>query len=153
MLSAVAARAAALVGARRHEADRDGTGISVVPLDQRNIIVVVSRDAQRTFVSARLDAIALRDVVVDTADRLQGGQWAAIVALDPSPGPPRDEHAMSLGRLCMMVSRHTTHLTWCTTTGGGPCSPTSASTIPTGPGPCWAARCYAPVQRPERPPD
>ena len=113
MLSAVAARAAALVGARRHEADRDGTGISVVPLNQRNVVAVVSRNTQRTFIRARLDAMALRDVVVDTADRLQGGQWAAVVALDPLAGATEaTAHAMSLGRLCVMVSRHTTHLTW-----------------------------------------
>jgi len=50
---------------------------------------------------------------VGTADRLQGGQWHAVVALDPFIGyEGLSPHAMSLGRLCVMASRHRTHLTW-----------------------------------------
>src|SRR5690606_23120524 len=50
-----------------------------------------------------------------TADRLQGGQWAAVVSLDPFFGSPvGSSHSASLGRLCVMVSRHIAHLTWVT---------------------------------------
>ena len=50
---------------------------------------------------------------VGTADRLQGGQWPLVVALDPAAAVGSDnEYAMSLGRLGVMISRHTHHLTW-----------------------------------------
>jgi hypothetical protein len=48
-----------------------------------------------------------------TANGLQGGQWHAVVALDPLVGKTSaGEHQLSLGRLCVMASRHMTHLTW-----------------------------------------
>ena len=52
-------------------------------------------------------------VTVGTADSLQGGQWAAVVALDPLTGADgHAPHALSPGRLCVMASRHYAHLTW-----------------------------------------
>lgn len=52
-------------------------------------------------------------VTVGTADRLQGGQWHAVVAVDPlASAATVSDHHLSLGRLCVMASRHMTHLTW-----------------------------------------
>lgn len=52
-------------------------------------------------------------ITVGTADRLQGGQWHAVIALDPlASASTVSEHHLALGRLCVMASRHMTHLTW-----------------------------------------
>ena len=36
----------------------------------------------------------------------------AVVAVDPTLSGAESEHALSSGRLCVMTSRHMTHLTW-----------------------------------------
>jgi len=52
-------------------------------------------------------------VTVGTADRLQGGQWHAVIALDPlASASTVSDHHLALGRLCVMASRHMSHLTW-----------------------------------------
>lgn len=52
-------------------------------------------------------------VTVGTADRLQGGQWHAVLAVDPlASAATVSDHHLALGRLCVMASRHMTHLTW-----------------------------------------
>lgn len=52
-------------------------------------------------------------ITVGTADRLQGGQWHAVIAVDPlASATTVSEHHLALGRLCVMASRHMTHLTW-----------------------------------------
>src|SRR5699024_9100177 len=52
-------------------------------------------------------------VTVGTADRLQGGQWHAVIAVDPlASAATVSDHHLALGRLCVMASRHMTHLTW-----------------------------------------
>lgn len=52
-------------------------------------------------------------ITVGTGDRLQGGQWHAVVAVDPlASAATVSEHNLALGRLCVMASRHMTHLTW-----------------------------------------
>ena len=52
-------------------------------------------------------------ITVGTADRLQGGQWHAVVAVDPlASASTVSDHHLALGRLCVMASRHMTHLTW-----------------------------------------
>lgn len=52
-------------------------------------------------------------ITVGTADRLQGGQWHAVVALDPlAAAATVSEHHLSAGRLCVMASRQMSHLTW-----------------------------------------
>ena len=52
-------------------------------------------------------------IYVGTADRAQGGQWKAVVALDPMIGhTSAGSHQLALGRLCVMLSRHTHALTW-----------------------------------------
>ena len=50
---------------------------------------------------------------VGTADALQGGQWHVVVAVDPLLAAETAEgHNASPGRLCVMLSRHMTHLVW-----------------------------------------
>ena len=52
-------------------------------------------------------------ITVGTADRLQGGQWHAVIAVDPlASAATVSDHHLALGRLCVMASRHMTHLTW-----------------------------------------
>lgn len=52
-------------------------------------------------------------ITVGTADRLQGGQWHAVVSLDPlASASTVSDHHLSPGRLCVMASRHMTHMTW-----------------------------------------
>lgn len=109
MLGLVVQRADALVGLTRHDADQP-TPRQVRAAD---VAVVLSRNTQVCFVRAMLDARGHDRITVGTADRLQGGQWAAVVALDPFAGSDDiTSHNLSLGRLCVMTSRHTTHLTW-----------------------------------------
>jgi len=83
------------------------------PADDSDIAVVVSRNSQVSMISGMLRAAGVAKAVVGTADRLQGGEWPLVVALDPAYGAgEKDSHASSPGRLCVMLSRSDTHLTW-----------------------------------------
>jgi hypothetical protein len=81
-----------------------------------DVAVVVARNSQVAIVSGMLrEAGAPAGLVVGTADKLQGGEWPLVVALDPAAGNlDANDHAISPGRLTVMLSRHTTHLTWVT---------------------------------------
>ncbi len=88
-----------------------------VTLQPADIAVVAARNVQCSMLTGMLEDAGLADVVVGTADRLQGGQWAAVVAADPLIGSNAGSpHTMALGRLAVMLSRHTTHLSWVTRT-------------------------------------
>lgn len=105
MLSAVADRAVDLLS---------GTYVDVSgvrhTLEGRDVAVVVSRNAQRAYVNAKIGELG---ITVGTADSLQGGQWPAVVALDPMIGyDTATPHSMSVGRLCVMLSRQMAHVTW-----------------------------------------
>lgn len=79
----------------------------------QDIAVIVARNTQSSLISASLYQRGIEGVTVGTADRLQGGEWSAVVALDPMFGSGQaSAHSLSLGRLTVMLSRHTTHLTW-----------------------------------------
>lgn len=82
------------------------------PLRQDQIAVVAALNTQVSIVEGMLAGDGLGQVKVGTADKLQGGQWTAVVALDPLAGGTASEHHLSTGRACVMASRHTTHLTW-----------------------------------------
>lgn len=83
------------------------------PLTQRDIAVVVAHNSQSQTISAMLNTLRADGITVGTADKMQGGQWAAVVALDPFVGyTSAGAHQLSTGRLCVMASRHTAHLTW-----------------------------------------
>lgn len=107
MLAEVSRAAGRLVGTELVE---DGTARS---LTQSDVAVVVSHNAQLGVVRAHLAEMGLDRVTVGTADKLQGAQWHAVVALDALAGAQGvDTHSASVGRLCVMASRHRTHLTW-----------------------------------------
>lgn len=77
-----------------------------------DVAVIVSRNSQVAIVSGLLRQAGVEDVTVGTADKLQGGEWPLVVALDAAAGAPADDHSLSTGRLAVMISRHTTHLSW-----------------------------------------
>lgn len=111
-MKAAARRAMDLVGATVVTTDADGTQ-TTERLRPSDVAVVVPHSVQATGIEAMLQAQDYDGIAVGTADRLQGGQWHAVVALDPLLG-----HAsvggfqLDQGRLCVMASRHMTHLTW-----------------------------------------
>lgn len=107
----VAQYAAGLVGVEMVEYDA-GRQVRRI-LDQSDIAVVVAHNAQSQTLAAMLRTLNADEIVVGTADKMQGGQWAAVVALDPFVGyTTAGSHQLSTGRLCVMASRHTAHLTW-----------------------------------------
>lgn len=96
----------------------DGHSIEVEGVDEgeltaKDIAVVVAHNDQATAVSTELAERGHANVTVGTADSLQGGQWHAVVAVDPMIGHVRaSTHQLAPGRLCVMASRHMSHLTW-----------------------------------------
>lgn len=105
-LTVVADRVAELTGSEI--SGPDGTRTTV----DSDIAVVVARNSQVAILTGMLRQRGL-EPTIGTADRLQGGEWPLVVALDPMLGTQGEsEHNVSLGRLCVMVSRHNTHLTW-----------------------------------------
>ncbi|MEJ7648173.1 MAG: AAA family ATPase [Nakamurella sp.] len=108
MLHQVAEQAAGLIGRTVRAADEyDRT------LTATDVAVVLSHNVQANIVRGMLNNMGIEGMTVDTADKLQGGQWEAVVALDPLVGAGAAEgHSASLGRLCVMASRHRSHLTW-----------------------------------------
>jgi hypothetical protein len=82
-------------------------------LDASDVAVVVARSGQESVINAMLrrHGPATEHITVGTADRLQGGQWHAVVALDPLTGTDQvDDFRTGPGRLCVLCSRHLTHL-------------------------------------------
>lgn len=79
-----------------------------------DIAVVVSRNSQVSIITGLLRERGVSSVLVGTADRLQGGEWPIVVALDAMSGSAdrQTDHNQSVGRLCVMASRHNTHLSW-----------------------------------------
>lgn len=117
LLRAVADRAAALIGidlSRQVRAVGGGVTDTLWTAEDTDVAVVVSRNSQVAVVRGLLHAAGADKVTVGTADKLQGGEWPLVVALDPAAGGSEDDHAMSPGRLAVMASRHTHHLTWVT---------------------------------------
>lgn len=77
------------------------------PLTTSDIAIGVVHRDQRAHIRAELDAAGLPDIVVDTANRLQGRQFEVVVAWHPLSGR-RDASSFHLeaGRLCVLASRH-----------------------------------------------
>ncbi|MCL6424383.1 AAA family ATPase [Brachybacterium sp. JHP9] len=108
----LARRAASIVGATLHETQRDGQVI-VRPIQQSDVCIVAARNEIVARVSALLGSAGFGRIVVGTADSLQGGQWHAVIAIDPLSSLKQvSAHALDNGRLCVMTSRHMSHLTW-----------------------------------------
>jgi hypothetical protein len=105
-LATMVRRAASFAGGSLVEGDETR------PLRAEDVALVVSRNSQVSIVTGMSRSLGF-DFIVGTADRLQGGEWPVVIALDPMYGSNGEtEHNASIGRLCVMVSRHTSHLTW-----------------------------------------
>lgn len=113
MLVKISRYAAGLVGTELVEFDDDGSELRH-PLVASDIAIVVAHNAQSSGITAILRTLRAEGITVGTADKMQGGQWHAVVALDPCVGyTTAGSHQLSPGRLCVMASRHMSHLTWC----------------------------------------
>lgn len=84
----------------------------VRPIEHSDIVVCAALRSQVTALRAMLFAGGLGQVGIGTADEIQGGQWAAVVAVDPLAGGQASAHHADMGRLCVMASRHTAHLSF-----------------------------------------
>ncbi|MYR46201.1 AAA domain-containing protein [Streptomyces sp. SID5910] len=92
--------------------DRGGAAVSerspdAAPLTAGRIAVGTAHRDQAAAVRAALADLGVRDVTVDTANRLQGREYDVTVVLHPLSGRP-DATAFHLetGRLCVLASRH-----------------------------------------------
>ncbi|MEV5608478.1 AAA domain-containing protein [Streptomyces sp. NPDC052225] len=105
-----AVRAVALVVRRlldREGVSRSERGPAQAPLTADRICVGTAHRDQAAAVRAALAELGVRDVTVDTANRLQGREYDVTVVLHPLSGRP-DATAFHLetGRLCVLASRH-----------------------------------------------
>lgn len=108
----IAEYAAGLIGVELVETDEDGNQ-SARPLQAADIAIVVAHNAQSSSITAILRSLRIEGIYVGTADKAQGGQWHAVIALDPLVGyTTAGSHQLAPGRLCVMASRHMSHLTW-----------------------------------------
>lgn len=118
-----AAQRAATLAATGHVTNADGRH----PLTDHDVAVGCSHVAEVAGVAARL-AATHPAITVDTANRLQGLEFAATVIIDPLAGVATPiDHDLDLGRLCVMLSRHSGHCTWITT----PTATATLNAIPT----------------------
>ncbi len=105
-LATIVRRAASFAGGQLVESDESRS------LRAEDIALVVSRNSQVSIVTGMSRSLGF-DFTIGTADRLQGGEWPVVIALDPMYGANGEtEHNQSIGRLCVMISRHTSHLSW-----------------------------------------
>lgn len=108
----VAEYAAGLIGVDLVEYDKDNQPFNR-PLVAEDIAIVVAHNAQSSSITAVLRSLNAEGIFVGTADKMQGGQWHSVVAVDPFIGyTSAGSHQLAPGRLCVMASRHMTHLTW-----------------------------------------
>ncbi|MCW5251838.1 MULTISPECIES: AAA domain-containing protein [unclassified Streptomyces] len=92
--------------------ERGGAAVSErgpepVPLTAARVAVGTAHRDQAAAVREALAGLGVRDVTVDTANRLQGREYDVTVVLHPLSGRP-DATAFHLetGRLCVLASRH-----------------------------------------------
>lgn len=108
----VAEYAAGLIGVDLVEYDLDNQPFTR-PLKAEDVAIVVAHNAQSSSITAVLRSLNADGIFVGTADKMQGGQWHSVVAVDPFIGyTSAGSHQLAPGRLCVMASRHMTHLTW-----------------------------------------
>ena len=82
-------------------------------VENQSRAVLVSRAAHERELLAMFGGMGHTDITVGTADKLQGGQWPVVIALDPIAGEETfGGHQTSMGRLVVMTSRHSARLTW-----------------------------------------
>lgn len=112
---AVATVAAIVVRLFQRGVDVHDTGTDPVDsaLEPRDVAIGVVHRNQRAAVRVELERRAadagldLSDVVVDTANRLQGREFHVVVVLHPLSGRAvASEFHLETGRLCVLLSRH-----------------------------------------------
>jgi hypothetical protein len=80
---------------------------ALAALTQDRVAVGVSHNDQKDQLRAALDDRGLCDVVVETANKLQGLEFEVVVVWHPLAGlPEADEFHLDPGRLCVLLTRH-----------------------------------------------
>jgi hypothetical protein len=93
--------------AERKPAYTDEKSAEPAQLPLTQIAVGVSHNDQKDYLRAALDQVGLKDIVVNTANKLQGLQYEVVVAWHPLAGlPDPDGFHLDPGRLCVLLSRH-----------------------------------------------
>jgi hypothetical protein len=78
-----------------------------VALRPRQIACGVAHNDQKDYLRAELDTAGFSEVVVDTANKLQGRQFDLVIAWHPLAGlPDPDGFHLDPGRLCVLLTRH-----------------------------------------------
>jgi hypothetical protein len=73
----------------------------------RRVAVGVAHNDQKDLLRAALDAAGLGEVVVETANKLQGLEYEVVVVWHPLAGlPEADGFHLDPGRLCVLLTRH-----------------------------------------------
>jgi hypothetical protein len=71
------------------------------------VAVGVSHNDQKDLLRAQLDSAGFSDVVVETANKLQGLEFDLVIAWHPLAGiADPDEFHLDPGRLCVLLTRH-----------------------------------------------
>lgn len=77
------------------------------PLDSRRIAVGVSHNDQKDLLRPGLDSAGFPQIVVETANKLQGREFDLVIAWHPLAGlPDPDGFHLDPGRLCVLLTRH-----------------------------------------------
>jgi hypothetical protein len=80
---------------------------SWVDLGAGRIAIGVSHNDQKAAVRVLLDRAGLRDVIVDTANKLQGREFDFVICWHPMAGLDEpDEFHLESGRMCVLCTRH-----------------------------------------------
>ncbi len=84
-----------------------------VTADDIAIVAAYNYQVEEAMLVLRSQFGGKAPIEVLTADRAQGKEWSIVLAIDPAciPGGAA-AHTFSTGRLAVMLSRHSGHLTW-----------------------------------------
>jgi hypothetical protein len=105
------------------------SGAATEPLTADDIAVVVPHVAQAGAIRALLNGMP--DVLVGTANALQGLERRAVVAVHPLIGyRSAESFALDRGRMCVTLSRHRAHVTVFADVASAPMLHTAARTDP-----------------------
>jgi hypothetical protein len=76
-------------------------------LRPERVAIGVSHNDQKDILRSCLDEMGHRNVVVETANKLQGLEFDMVIAWHPLAGlPDADEFHLDPGRLCVLLTRH-----------------------------------------------
>jgi hypothetical protein len=77
------------------------------PLERKRVAVCVSHNEQKDLLRIALSGAGYSDVVVNTANKLQGLEFDLVIAWHPLAGlADPDGFHLDPGRMCVMLSRH-----------------------------------------------